>query len=133
MKRTEQAPRRVCAQGDLQKIRAHARAVLAGSGAETARTRVVVGMGTCGLAAGAQQVFDAIQRELAGQGMTEQVQLVPTGCVGICQLEPVVEVYVPGQERTTYVKMTPERAVRVVQQHLRGGNPLAEFTIGARR
>lgn len=93
--------------------------------------RVVVGLGTCGLAAGAQQVFDAIQEELA-QLKLEQVALVRTGCVGICQFEPVVEVYT-AQGRTTYVKMTPERARRVVHQHLRGGNPLPEFTIGTQQ
>ncbi len=98
--------------------------------AEENTVRIVVGLGTCGVAAGARQVFDAMQQEIARLGLTH-VRLVPTGCVGICQMEPVVEVYMPGQSRTTYVKMTPERAVRVVQQHIRGGNSLAEFTIGA--
>ena len=56
-----------------------------------------------------------------------------TGCIGICQYEPVVEVYMPGQAKTTYVKMTPDKVKRVVQQHLKGGNPVAEYTIGAAR
>ncbi len=68
--------------------------------------------------------------EIAAQGLAD-VSLEATGCVGICQFEPVVEVYQPGGKRTTYVRMTPERAVRVVRQHLRGGNSLAEFTIGS--
>ena len=92
--------------------------------------RIVVGLGTCGLAAGAKQVFDAMAEELKKQGL-EDVTLEATGCVGICQFEPVVEVYEPGGVRTTYVRMTPERGVRVVQQHIRGDNPLAEFTIGS--
>lgn len=92
--------------------------------------RIVVGLGTCGLAAGAQQVYDAMAAEIKNLGLPD-VSLEATGCVGICQYEPVVEVYEPGGVRTTYVRMTPERGVRVVQQHIRGGNPLAEFTIGS--
>ena len=60
-----------------------------------------------------------------------RLELEATGCVGICQFEPVVEVYQPGGSRTTYVRMTPERGVRVIRQHIQGGNPLAEFTIGS--
>ena len=92
--------------------------------------RVVVGLATCGIAAGAQDVYDALKNELKAQGM-DYVLLEATGCVGICQFEPVVEVYIPHQPRTTYVHMTPDKAVRVVQQHLRGGNPLSEYTIGS--
>lgn len=94
--------------------------------------RVVVGMGTCGLAAGGQQIFDTMKEEIDKLGL-KNIDLVPTGCVGICQYEPVVEVYTGAGGRTTYVKMTPERAVRVVQQHLRGGNALAQYTIGSKR
>ena len=90
------------------------------------------GMGTCGLAAGARQVYEAMAEEIRRLGL-EDVTLEPVGCVGICQFEPVVEVYQPGGVRTTYVHMTPEQGVRVVQQHIRGGNPLAEYTIGAVR
>ena len=92
--------------------------------------RVVVGLATCGIAAGAQDVYDALKNELKAQGM-DYVLLEATGCVGICQFEPVVEVYIPHQPRTTYVHMTPDKAVRGVQQHLRGGNPLSEYTIGS--
>ncbi len=93
-------------------------------------TRIVVGLGTCGQAAGAQQVYDAIRQEIETLHL-QGVILEATGCVGICQFEPVVEVYSPDHVRTTYVRMTPERGARMVQQHIQGGNPLAEFTIGA--
>ncbi len=93
-------------------------------------TRIVVGLGTCGQAAGAQQVYDAIRQEIETLHL-QDVILEATGCVGICQFEPVVEVYSPDHVRTTYVRMTPERGARMVQQHIQGGNPLAEFTIGA--
>ena len=94
--------------------------------------RVVVGMATCGIAAGARSVLNAFTEEVAAAGLTD-VLVTQTGCIGICQYEPVVEVYMPGQAKTTYVKMTPDKVKRVVQQHLKGGNPVAEYTIGAAR
>lgn len=99
---------------------------------KSGHARVVVGLATCGIAAGAQSVYDALAKEFKTQGL-DHVLLEATGCVGICQFEPVVEVYIPHQPRTTYVHMTPDKAARVVQQHLRGGNPIAEYTIGAKR
>ena len=94
--------------------------------------RVVVGMATCGIAAGARPVLQAFTEEVAKRGLNH-VAVGQTGCIGICQYEPVVEVYMPGQAKTTYVKMTPDKVKRVVQQHLKGGNPVAEYTIGAAR
>lgn len=124
MKKAGMEAIKIKSRSDLEKIRKQTNARLDG------RTRIVVGLGTCGQAAGAQQVFDAIQREIEVLDLKDVV-LEATGCVGICQFEPVVEVYRPEQARTTYVRMTPERGVRVVQQHIQGGNLLAEFTIGA--
>lgn len=98
----------------------------------SAATRVVVGMATCGIAAGARPVLNAFVEEVAKRGL-QDVMVTQTGCIGICQYEPVVEVYMPGQAKTTYVKMTPDKVKRVVQQHLKGGNPVAEYTIGAAR
>ena len=94
-------------------------------------TRIIVGMATCGIAAGARPVLNAFVEEVAKRNMTEKVAVTQTGCIGICQYEPVVEVLVPGQEKVTYVKMTPEKAVRVVNDHLVNGNVVTEFTIGA--
>lgn len=117
---------KIRSKADLEKIRAQIRPSL-----ELEKgSRIVVGLGTCGMAAGAQQVYDAMEAEIKNLGLTD-VSLEATGCVGICQFEPVVEVYQPGGNRTTYVRMTPERGVRVVQQHIRGGNALAEFAIGS--
>ena len=91
-------------------------------------TRIIVGMATCGIAAGARPVLNAFVEEVAKRNMTEKVAVTQTGCIGICQYEPVVEVLVPGQEKVTYVKMTPEKAVRVVNDHLVNGNVVTEFT-----
>ncbi|MFQ8600350.1 MAG: (2Fe-2S) ferredoxin domain-containing protein [Oscillospiraceae bacterium] len=93
-------------------------------------TRVVVGMATCGIAAGARPVLAQFTEEISKRGLTN-VTVTQTGCIGICQYEPVVEVFEPGKEKVTYVKMTPEKAVRVVNDHLVNNNVVREYTIGA--
>ena len=93
--------------------------------------RIVVGMATCGIAAGARPVLNAFVEGVAEAGLGERVIVTQTGCIGICQYEPVVEVYTPGAEKVTYVKMTAERAKEVIEKHIKGGKPVAEYTIGA--
>ena len=95
-------------------------------------TRVVVGMATCGIAAGARPVLNAFTEEIARREL-HGVLVTQTGCIGMCQYEPIVEVTMPGQEKVTYVKMTPDKARRVVAEHLIGGKPVTEYTIGAVR
>lgn len=96
---------------------------------DTASARVVIGMATCGIAAGAKPVMKAFSDEIAKRGLTN-VAVSQTGCIGICQYEPVVEVYVGNEEKVTYVKMTPEKVARVVNDHLVNGNVVSEYTIG---
>ncbi len=95
----------------------------------TNQIRVVVGMATCGIAAGARPVLNAFVEAVNESGLAGEVTVSQTGCIGICQYEPVVEVYEGGGVKTTYVKMTPEKAKTVVEKHLKGGNAVAEFTI----
>jgi len=92
--------------------------------------RVVVGMATCGIAAGARPVLSAFVDKVAEKKL-ENVTVTQTGCIGICQYEPVVEVYENGKEKVTYVKMTAEKAIEVIEKHIVGGNILTEYTIGA--
>ncbi|MBZ4646422.1 MAG: NADP-reducing hydrogenase subunit HndB [Petroclostridium sp.] len=92
--------------------------------------RVVVGMATCGIAAGARPVLNAFMEEVARRSL-QNVTVTQTGCIGVCRLEPVVEVYVPGQEKVTYVKMTPEKAAQIVNEHIVNGKPCIQYTIGA--
>ena len=92
--------------------------------------RIVVGMATCGIAAGARPVLNALVDEVAAEGLGDKATVTQTGCIGICQYEPVVEVYENGKEKVTYVKMTAEKAKRVVAEHIKGGKPVAEYTIG---
>jgi NADP-reducing hydrogenase subunit HndB len=90
--------------------------------------RIVVGMATCGIAAGARPVLGAFVEEVAKRNL-KNVIVSQTGCIGVCRLEPIVEVYAPGKEKVTYVKMTPEKAVRVVAEHIVNNKPVKEFTI----
>ena len=92
--------------------------------------RVVVGMATCGIAAGARPVLSAFLKEVEKRNLAN-VTVTQTGCIGMCRLEPIVEVYVPGKEKVTYVKMTEEKAARVVAEHIINNQPVAEYTVGA--
>ena len=92
--------------------------------------RVVVGMATCGIAAGAKPVLAAFVEEVDKRGLSN-VAVTQTGCIGVCRLEPVVEVYVPGQEKVTYVKMKPEMVPAIVSEHLVNRRVVTEYTIGA--
>ena len=94
------------------------------------RIRVVVGMATCGIAAGARPVLNAFLEEVAKRQLNN-VTVSQTGCIGVCRLEPIVEVYVPGQEKVTYVKMTPDKVPAIVSEHLVNGRVVEEYTIGA--
>ena len=93
--------------------------------------RVVVGMATCGIAAGARPVLNRFVEKVNEENLTDKVTVTQTGCIGICQFEPVVEVYEAGKDKVTYVKMTAEKADEVVERHLKGGKPIAEYTISA--
>ena len=92
--------------------------------------RIVVGMATCGIAAGARPVLNTFVEEVNKQGLLDKATVTQTGCIGICRFEPVVEVYEAGKEKVTYVKKTPEKAQRVVAEHIKGGKVVAEYTIG---
>ena len=93
-------------------------------------TRVVVGMATCGIAAGARPVLTAFVEEVNRRGL-QDVTVTQAGCIGMCKLEPIVEVFQPGKEKVTYVKMTPDKVARIVSEHLVNGNPVMEYTVGA--
>lgn len=91
-------------------------------------TRIAVGMATCGIACGARPVLTAFSDAVQSKGL-EDVKVVQTGCIGLCKYEPIVEVIVPGKEKVTYAKMTPEMALEVVDQHLIRGKAIEEYTI----
>ena len=92
--------------------------------------RVVVGMATCGIAAGARNTLKALTEEIESRHLNNVI-LSQTGCIGICKYEPNEEVFAPGQEKVTYCKVSPEKAARIVVDHLVNGQPVAEYTVGA--
>ncbi len=95
--------------------------------------RVVVGMATCGIAAGARPVLNAFVAGVTENGLGDKVTVTQTGCIGICQYEPVVEVFEEGKEKVTYVKLTEEKALEIVKEHLVGGKVVEKYTIGAKK
>ena len=92
--------------------------------------RVVVGMATCGIAAGAKPVLNAFLEEISRRNL-KNITVSQTGCIGVCRLEPIVEVFVPGEEKVTYVKMQPDMVAKIVNDHLVNHNPVFNYTIGA--
>ena len=92
-------------------------------------TRIVVGMATCGIAAGARPVLTAFMDEVSRRGL-KNVIVAQTGCIGVCRLEPIVEVYKPDQEKVTYVKVTPDMVSRIMTEHIVNDRVVKEFTIG---
>ena len=116
---------------ELEAIRQRTLLCLNPSGEEGSRNiRVVVGMATCGIAAGARPVMEGFKEEIGKRGLND-VTVSQTGCIGMCRLEPMVDVYVPGREKVTYVHMSPDKVGRVVAEHIVNGRPVAEYTIGA--
>ena len=91
--------------------------------------RIVVGMATCGIAAGARPVLNAFVEAVNNAGLNDKVTVSQTGCVGYCQLEPIVEIYEADKEKVTYIHMTAEKANEIVEKHLKGGKVVSEYTI----
>jgi NADP-reducing hydrogenase subunit HndB len=89
--------------------------------------RLVVGMATCGIAAGAKPIFEALKLAAPNYPCT----VVQTGCIGMCTLEPIVEVYDEHNEKVTYVKMDPEKALKVLESHIKNGEIVEEYTVNA--
>ena len=98
--------------------------------AEGESARVVIGMATCGIAAGARPVMRAFMDECALRGLSH-VQISQTGCVGMCRYEPMADVILPGSEPVTYIQLTPDKVKRIVAEHIVNGRPVGEYTIGA--
>ncbi|WP_425449829.1 (2Fe-2S) ferredoxin domain-containing protein [Dethiothermospora halolimnae] len=95
-------------------------------------TRIVVGMATCGISAGARPVLMALLEETKKRNL-ENVTVTQTGCIGICDLEPIVEVFSPDREKVTYVNMTEDKARKIILEHIVNGNVVTDYTIGTIR
>ncbi len=115
---------------ELKKIREQVQNNIQMRNDKEAGYRIVVGMATCGIAAGARPVLAALAEEAQKRNL-EHVKVTQTGCIGMCRLEPIVEVYSPEGEKITYVKVTPEKAVKIINDHIVNGKVVTEYTIGA--
>lgn len=93
--------------------------------------RVVVGMATCGIASGARPVLTTLANAVQEKGLTDKIAVTQTGCIGLCQYEPIVEVMEPGKDKVTYIKMNPDKALEVVERHLIGGHVIKDYTLNA--
>ncbi|MBE5961024.1 MAG: (2Fe-2S) ferredoxin domain-containing protein [Lachnospiraceae bacterium] len=113
---------------ELKEIRERMQKQLGPRNESDAKIRVVVGMATCGIASGARPVLLALSDAVQKKGLTD-VMVTQTGCIGLCQYEPIVEVLEAGKDKVTYVKMTPEKALEVVDRHLMRGQVVSEYTI----
>ena len=115
---------------ELQAIRDKMKSTVGVRGSNDDKIKILVGMATCGIAAGARPVMLSFVDEVAKRQLNH-VTVSQTGCVGMCRLEPMVDVYVPGQEKVTYVHVKPEMVPRIVAEHIVNGRPVQEYTIGA--
>ncbi len=97
---------------------------------DASQTRVVVGMATCGIASGARPVLTTLSDLVQEKGLTDKIAVTQTGCIGLCQYEPIVEVFEPGKEKVTYIKVNPDKAAEIMERHLVGGHVVTDYTIG---
>ena len=92
------------------------------------RGKIVVAMGTCGIAAGAKDTLQAVVAELGKKGI-EDVSVVQSGCMGLCDVEPTIEVVMKGQDPIIYGHVTPEQVVRIVDQHVQNGKVVSDLLV----
>ncbi len=112
---------------DLRKIKESSKDLT--SARSGGATRVIIGMGTCGIAAGAREVMTAVLEELDKRGLRDVV-VETTGCIGMCQKEPLLDVIRPGEPRITYGDVTPADVERIIGEHLVGGRVVEDKVIG---
>ena len=97
---------------------------------QSKKTRILIGMGTCGRAAGAEDILDALNRELAQQHI--QADILPVGCIGLCYAEPLIEVIKPGMPSVFYGNLTTELIPEIIKDYLVNGNPRSDLALGIR-
>lgn len=116
---------------ELRAIREKVQSQVSMRAEDHAHTRVVVGMATCGIASGARPVLTTLSNLVQEKGLTDKIAVTQTGCIGLCQYEPIVEVMEPGKPKVTYIKMNPEKAAEVVERHLVGGHVVEAYTLAS--
>jgi NADP-reducing hydrogenase subunit HndB len=115
---------------ELQAIREKAKQNIIMREENPNNVRVVVGMATCGIAAGARPVLTEFVKQVQERHL-DNIQVTQTGCIGLCKLEPIVEVFAPGKEKVTYIRMTPDKVGKIITEHLVNGKPVEAYAIGS--
>mgnify|MGYP004444941519 FL=1 len=113
---------------ELRAIREGMKGKIGNRDIDETTTKIVVGMATCGISAGSRPVLNKLSEEISSRGL-ENVVVEQTGCIGMCQFEPIVEVFVPGQDKVTYVKMTAAKATDIIEKHIIGGELVNAYTL----
>ncbi len=116
---------------ELKAIRERMQSQVSLRGEDHNHIRVVVGMATCGIASGARPVLTTLSNLVQEKNLTDKIAVTQTGCIGLCQYEPIVEVIEPGKDKVTYIKMTPEKAEEVMERHLIGGHVVENYTLSS--
>ena len=116
---------------ELKAIREKMQSQVSMRAEDHSHTRVEVGMATCGIASGARPVLTRLSTLVQEKNLTDKISVTQTGCIGLCQYEPIVEVMEPGKSKITYIKMTPEKAEEVLERHLIGGHVVEDYTLSA--
>ncbi len=116
---------------ELKAIREKMQSQVSLRGEDHDHIRVMVGMATCGIASGARPVLTTLSNLVQEKNLTDKIAVTQTGCIGLCQYEPIVEVMEPGKDKVTYIKMTPEKAEEVLERHLIGGHVVEKYTLSS--
>lgn len=111
---------------ELRELRAELEKEISARNSE-GKPKIIIGMGTCGIAAGARDILQAVTQELRKRNL--DVITTQTGCIGMCEQEPLMDVQLPGQDRITYGKITARDVERIVVEHLINGNVVAELAV----
>lgn len=114
---------------ELKEIRERMQGQIGLRSANDDTTKIVVGMATCGIAAGARPVLKKLVEEVQNNGIKDVI-VEQTGCIGMCEYEPIVEIFAPGEDKVTYIKMNPDKAEEIIKKHIIGGNVVAAYTLG---
>ena len=112
---------------ELKKLRE--KSISETSARKEGKFRVIIGLGTCGIAAGGRKIMEVAMEEISKRGLKD-VSVETTGCIGMCQNEPLMDIVRPGEPRVTYGNLKPEDVPRIIADHLVNGNVVEEKVIG---
>ena len=111
---------------ELKKLREKSIAVTAAR--KEGKFRVIIGLGTCGIAAGGRKIMEVAMEEISKRGLKD-VSVETTGCIGMCQKEPLLDIVRPGEDRVTYGPVSPTDVPRIIADHLVNGQVVEDLVV----